>query len=149
MQCPDHCWLPGRCSQAAWGLSQGLLLWQGLGTAGGEEEVWQKGDSKGGKRERLGASEQVMGQEFGQEIHAGRAEAAADPLGSEEASQHILDLKGNIQIKTGFKGGNCSLHHSMLYSGQDCSGSRACSGMTRHKSQDTHLHLMGKFFNIL
>lgn len=45
----------------------------------------------------------MLGQEFGQEIQAGRAEAAADPLGSEEASEHILDLKGNIQIKTEFK----------------------------------------------
>lgn len=63
------------------------------------------------------ASEQVMEQEFGQEIQAGRAGAAADPLGSEEASTHILDLKGNIQIKTGVKGGNCSVHHTMLYTG--------------------------------
>lgn len=102
MQYPDHYRLPETHSQAAWGLSQGLLLWQSLGTAGCEGEVWQTGDCRGGKREGLVASEQVLGQEFGQEIRAGRAEAAADPLGSEEASEHILDLKGNIQVKTGF-----------------------------------------------
>lgn len=52
------------------------------------------------------ASEQVLGQAFGQEIHAERDEAAADPLGLEETSEHILDLKGNIQVKTGFQGRN-------------------------------------------
>lgn len=61
------------------------------------------------------ASEQVLGQDFGQEIWAGRAEAAVEPLGSEEASEHILDLKGNSQVKIGFKGGNCSFHHPFIH----------------------------------
>lgn len=72
-----------------------------MGTAGVEGGVWQREDCKGGKQEGQVASEEVLGQEFGQEIQVGKSEAAVDPLGSEEASEHILDLKDNVQVKIG------------------------------------------------
>lgn len=62
-------------------------------TTGGEGEVWQREDCKEEKQEGLVALKQVLGQEFGQ---AERAETAADLLGSEVASEHILDLEGQI-----------------------------------------------------
>lgn len=61
------------------------------------------------------ALKQVLDQEFGQETQAERAEGADDPLGFEEASEHILDLKGNAQVKTGFNEIICSFHYSFIY----------------------------------
>lgn len=46
------------------------------------------------------ASKHVLDQEFGQETQAERAEGAGDPLGFEEASEHILDLKGKMSSST-------------------------------------------------